>query len=231
MLARKVFCSICNSPEPDTWKHVLLSCTQPHIHPLRVKRHNKAVWELQKLITQYKQSCSFILMNAGTFNEAPPDNTLPPWLLECTCQTSRYHCHTRFKPDFLYIQDVPYKNLPPIGPNPAFTIQFIEVTYCNDRFSLDTILSKINKYQPLIDTICTKGWSIAPLMVITASVCATTHIPSMTLLHDQLKIPQPAIKQACININTIAKHHAMSILLYKRKLENNQSLPISYDPP
>jgi hypothetical protein len=95
----------------------------------------------------------------------------------------------------------------------------------------EKILAKTNKYQPLIDNIRTNGWSIAPLMVITSGVRATTHISSMTLLHNELKIPKLAIKQTCININNIAIHHPMSILLHKRKIENNQPLPILHDPP
>ena len=38
-----ITCPICNSPEADTWLHVLLKCNQHHIHALRTKRHNKAV--------------------------------------------------------------------------------------------------------------------------------------------------------------------------------------------
>jgi hypothetical protein len=157
ILYPSITCSICNSPEPDTWKHVLLSCHHPHIHALRIKRHNKAVSEIRKLIAQHKQSRCFLLMNAGTFNEAPPDNTIPSSLLPCTCHHSRCHCNARFKPDILYVQGLPYHSPPPTGPNPAFTLQFIEFTYCNDRFSLEKILAKTNKYQPLIDSIRANG--------------------------------------------------------------------------
>jgi hypothetical protein len=59
-----ITCSICHSPEPDTWKHVLLSCTQQHIHALRIKRHNKAVWESCKLLLSYPNTRYYILMNA-----------------------------------------------------------------------------------------------------------------------------------------------------------------------
>jgi hypothetical protein len=45
--------SICNSLEPNTWKQVLLSCNHTHIHALWIKRHNKVVWELRKLIIQH----------------------------------------------------------------------------------------------------------------------------------------------------------------------------------
>ena len=51
---REVFssitCPICDSTDPDTWLHVFLKCKQHHIHALRTKRHNKATWELRKLI-------------------------------------------------------------------------------------------------------------------------------------------------------------------------------------
>jgi hypothetical protein len=46
-----IISSIFPSLDPDTWKYVLLSCIQPHLHALQVKRHNKTVWQLQKLIT------------------------------------------------------------------------------------------------------------------------------------------------------------------------------------
>jgi hypothetical protein len=116
-------------------------------------------------------------------------------------------------------------------PNPILTIQFIEFTYCNDRFSPEKILAKTSKYQPLIDNIHENGWFIAPVIVITTGIRATTHIPSMALLHDKLKLPKSVIKQTCININNIAIHHAMSILLHKCKLEINQRLAILLDPP
>jgi hypothetical protein len=45
-----ITCPIYNSYEPDTWLHVLLTCRQQHIHSLHVKRHNKAVWEIRKLL-------------------------------------------------------------------------------------------------------------------------------------------------------------------------------------
>ena len=49
-----ITCPICNSLDPDTWLHVLLKCKQHHIHALRIKRHNKSVWEPRKLIVASK---------------------------------------------------------------------------------------------------------------------------------------------------------------------------------
>ena len=79
-----ITCPICNSLDPDTWLHVLLKCKQHHIHALRTKRHNKALWELRKLIVASNKSSCYVLMNAGTYNNNPPENTIPPWLPPCT---------------------------------------------------------------------------------------------------------------------------------------------------
>ena len=113
----------------------------------------------------------------------------------------------------------------------ALTIQFIEFTYCNDRFSLETLEAKANKYKPLLENIAALGWKIDPLIVITAGTRAATHIPSMKLLEDKFKLPMPSIRNTFKNINTIAIQYAMSILLHKRRLENHQPLPQIQDPP
>jgi hypothetical protein len=216
-----ITCSLCHSSEPDTWKHVLLSCTQQHIHALRIKRHNKAIWEFRKLLLSCPNTRCYTLMKAGNHNNLPPDNTIPTWLLPCTCNTPRCHCNARFKPDLLCVTGTPYQHQPPTAPTPTITIQFIEFTFCNDRFPLEAIARKTHKYEPLLQDLQAHGWTVAPLMVLTAGARATSHISTMTLLHDQLHIPRSLIKQTCTNINIIAIHHAMSILLYKRKLENN----------
>ena len=165
-------------------------------------------------------------MNAGTFNNNPQENTVPTWLLPCTCAQQRCHCNARFKPDLLCIKELPHQNTPPTHPTDNLTIQFIEFTYTNDRFSQDTINNKIQKYQPLINNITRQGWKIEPLIVITAGARGTTHAPSMKQLEQTFKIPENFTKNAFKEINTIAIQYASSILLHKRRLENNQAVPI-----
>ena len=46
---RSITYSICNSVEPQTSLHVLLSCRESHIHDLRTERHNKSVWIVREL--------------------------------------------------------------------------------------------------------------------------------------------------------------------------------------
>ena len=43
-------------------------------------------------------------MNARTFNNNPQENTVPTWLLPCTCGQHKCHCNARFKPDVLCIR-------------------------------------------------------------------------------------------------------------------------------
>jgi hypothetical protein len=170
-------------------------------------------------------------MNASNFNNNPQENTVPNWLLPCTCGTQRCHCNSRFRPDILCIKVLSYQNDPPTNIDQNLTIQFIEFTYCNDRFSPDKLEVKVNKYKPLIENIAARGWEIDPLIVITAGTRAATHIPSMKLLEDKFKLPMPSIRNTFENINAIAIHYAMSILLHKRRLENHQPLPQMQDPP
>jgi hypothetical protein len=103
ILYPSITCFICNSPDIDTWPHVLLTYQNPHIHELCIKRHNKVVFEIRKLLVFSSQSCSLILMNAGTYDANPLDNTVPPWLLPYVCQTTCCHCDARLKPDILCV--------------------------------------------------------------------------------------------------------------------------------
>ena len=172
----------------------LLKCNQHHIHALRVKRHNKAVWELRQLILSSQKSRCYILMNAGTFNNNPQENTIPPWLLPCTCEPQRCHCNARFKPNILCIKGLLYQSTPPLNPENNLTIQFIEFTYCNDRFSLETINNKIQKYQPLINSIIQPSLeNRTPHSHYRWRLRNNTH-PSMKLLESKLKYRKPLLK-------------------------------------
>ena len=136
---------MCNSPDTDTWLHILLKCKQHHIHVLRIKRHNKAMWELRKLRVASKKSRYYVLMNASTFNNGPPQNMVPPWLLSCACGQQRCHCNAKFKPYLLCVRGLPYQSPPPIEPNDNLTIQLIEFTYCYARIPYEIISRNINK--------------------------------------------------------------------------------------
>ena len=71
---------------------------------------------------------------------------------------------------------------------------------------------------------------VEPLIVIMAGARASTHIPSMKILEFS-KIPEKTIRNTFKEINTIAIYYAMSIILHKRKIENNEPLPLDTQPP
>jgi len=134
------------------------------------------------------------------------------------------HCNAQLKPDILCVLGHPYNYPPPVAPTPAITIQYIEFTYCNDRFPAETINRTTTKYQPLIDNLISNGWQVAPLIVLASGARATTHIPSMSALETQLKLPTTQIKNTFRQINIIAIQYAHTILTHKRWLENKQPL-------
>ena len=168
-------------------------------------------------------------MNASTFENNPPDNRIPPLLLMCTCKHQRCHYNAKFKLDILCTKGLPYKSESLTNHNDNFNVQFIEFTYYNDKFSLETIAAKTKKYQvePVIDDLIYNGWKVDPLMVIIVGARATTHILSMKSLEDKLNIPKNAIKHTFKDINTIVIRHAMSIIVHKRCIENNKPIPIN----
>ena len=82
-------CTLCPTQSINTWTHVLLNYTQHHLHAIRTQCHNKVVWEIRKLLLSHPTSRNSILMNAGTFNNNPPENTVP----HCSCHTIHCHCN------------------------------------------------------------------------------------------------------------------------------------------
>jgi hypothetical protein len=167
-------------------------------------------------------------MNAGKTDEQPQENTVPHWLLPCTCnnQTQRCQCNAKLRPDILCIRNHPYNAEPPNQPNPTLTVQFIEFTYCNDRYSLDKINEKTVKYEGLIEDIKARGWKKDPLLVLTVRARGSIHKTTISTLKNLYSIPKTLIEPMVSQLNTNAIKYAMNILLYKRKLENNQLVPI-----
>jgi hypothetical protein len=147
------------------------------LHKLRINRHNKAVQEIHKFLISNTESHCYILMNAGKIDDQPQENTMPQWLLPCACnnQTQRCQCNAKLRPYILYIRNHPYNAEPPNQPNPTLTVQFIEFTYCNDRYSPDKIDEKIVKYEGLIEDIKTREWKVDPLLVLIARARGSTY--------------------------------------------------------
>ena len=67
-------------------------------------------------------------------------------------------------------------------PTPNLTIQIIEFILPHDTFLDQSMQTKEDKYNPLVDTIRAQGWNIIRLRVITARVRGALHTRSIELL-------------------------------------------------
>jgi hypothetical protein len=205
--------------QPNTWLH---------IHTLHINRHNKAVHEIRKfLISNTKFRC-FTLVNARKSNDQTQENTAPNWLLPCSYvnQIQRCQCNAKLRPDILCIRNHPYNAEPPKEPNHILTTQFIEFTYCNDRYSPNKIQEKTNKHLRLINDIKARGWNLDPLITLTTGARGSIHKQTISKLKQTYTLPKNLIKPLVSQFNIDAIKYAMNILHYKRKLENNLPLPI-----
>jgi hypothetical protein len=63
-------------------------------------------------------------------------------------------------------------------------------------------------------------------MVLTAGAQGSTHKTTISVLKNLYTIPKTLIEPMVSQLNTNAIKYAMNILLYKRKLENNQLVPL-----
>jgi hypothetical protein len=210
-------CSLCRMTQPYTWLHILLCCTEPHIYKLCINRHNKAVYEIHKLLISNTKSRCFILVNVGKFDGQTQENTVPNWLLPCNCnnQTQRYQCNARLRPDILCIRNHPYNAELPQEPNHTLTVQFIEFTYYNDRYFPDKIQDKFDKYLGLINDMKAKGWNVDPLIILTAGAIGSTHKNTISELKRAYSLPKNIIEPMVSQLNIIAIKYAMNILLFK----------------
>jgi hypothetical protein len=222
-------CSLCRMTQPDTWLHILLCCIEPHIHKLRINGHNKAVHEIRKILISNTKSRCFILVNAGKADGQTQENTIPNWLLPCSCnnQTQRCQCNAKLRPDILCIRNHPYNVELPQEPKHALKVQFIEFTYCNDRYSPDKIQEKTDKYTSLINDIIARGWKVDPLIMLTTRARGSIHKNTITELKRIYSLPKNIVEPMVSQLNIIAIKYAMNILLVKRKLENNQPLSLT----
>jgi hypothetical protein len=116
------------------------------------------------------------MVNAGHLNNRPQEQTIPDWLLQCACPHKPCHCQTKLKQDILCMMiGAPNHITLPISPSPNHTVQFIEFTYCHDRFSEQAITQEHTKYDPLNHAIHNKGWKTNPIITITTGVRGAIH--------------------------------------------------------
>jgi hypothetical protein len=194
-----------------------------HLKNLRVKRHNEATHTIRHMLLSQKSTRCLTLMNVGKFQNQPPDNTVPIWLLPCHCN-NRCQCNARLRLDVICIKPLPHLSEQTPSINDGVTIQFIEFTYCHDRIFEDKIQIKKDKYNAFIDELQNNGWNVPPLIVITAGPRGIIHTTSEEILKEQLQLHKNAIKKCMTDISTIAIQYLSSLILNKKKIENNQPM-------
>lgn len=56
---------------------------------LIISRHNAVFHQLTNLLKSCQHTWFLTLTNANTQNNTPQENTTPPWMLQCTCYTTK----------------------------------------------------------------------------------------------------------------------------------------------
>jgi hypothetical protein len=110
-------------------------------------------------------------------------------------------------------------NHPSLNPSPSNIVQLIDFTYSHDGFPTTPTRRKVNKFNPFIQTLVTKGWKVNPLVTITIGVRGAMCEPSMQALKNLNISPQ--------EIEKLMKY-LIYVVLNKTKFNNKQAL---VDPP
>ena len=87
----------------DNCLHLLVYCTNKHVNNLQANWHNKARHDPPSRLFAHPTTKCFTLINACNFKNRTPDNTIPSWLLLCSCYPPRCKCLTRLHPITLWI--------------------------------------------------------------------------------------------------------------------------------
>ena len=137
-------CTLCHTNDRDTWPHLLSTCEHLYLKGLWIARHNKAVHLITQTLQANKNTRSLTLTNAGKLTNQPQDQTIPERLLKCICTQKPCQCQNKLRPDIMCILGAPKQTQTPILPFPNNTVQFIEFTYCHDRFPAQTHTNTTN---------------------------------------------------------------------------------------
>ena len=162
-------CTLCHNNDKDTWPHLLSLCNNKSLKGLRIASHNTTTHQLTNLLKPNEHTRHLTLTNTIKQHGNQQDNTIPPWILRCTCNNTRCECLAKLRPDIIYIHGATYKQNNPLIPTPDLTIQIIEFTFTRDGFIKQAIQTKETKYNLLIDYKSTRLEN-EPLITITRGV-------------------------------------------------------------
>ena len=154
-------CTLCQMNDKDTWPHLLSLCNNKFLKSLRIARHNVDAHQVTNLLKSNLCTRHLTLINAGNQHGNHQKNTIMPWILSCTRNTTRCECLAKLRPDLVYIHGAAFEQNGPLIPTPDLTIQIIEFTFTHERFLDQSIQTKEIKYNQLGDAIRAQGWNIS----------------------------------------------------------------------
>ena len=86
------------------WPHLQSLCEKKIFNRLRIARHNVVVHELTNLLKSSIHTRHLTFANANTKSYTPHNNTIPLWILRCTCITPKCACLAKLRPNILCIE-------------------------------------------------------------------------------------------------------------------------------
>ena len=111
-------CNLYTSHQIDACLRLYSCYKNKCINNLWINKHNKVVHTLATTHIAIPSTCCFTLINTGKINSRFPKNTLPLWLLPCTCYLPICTCPTRLRPNILCFMGDPPTTKPPFSPSP-----------------------------------------------------------------------------------------------------------------
>ena len=164
-------------------------------------------------------------MNVGTYQNQPPGNTIPSWLLSFSCISHPCTCLARLKPDILIVKGLQKKSLPPEKPTKNISLHFIEFTFCHDRLSIEAIIRKKEKYNSLIESLGGMGWQVPKLHIISVGVRGGIHRLTISTL-ETIRVLKHHIHACHSRIHQISIQYMGHLNDTKRELEAS-----NFNPP
>lgn len=212
---------ICTAPNMDTRLHVLLICKQHHIHSLITKRHYKVVQELQNFLypTNYQDDAyKFKKLQWTTIRKQYQHDYCAPMAPKDAIAMPSFN-PTYFAPQATHIS-TPHQKL--LFHNSRCNSQNLHIAITNSLHNPRQKNYKISTtYHTLINSITTRGWTIAQIMILIIGARATTHIPSMKSLEAKPKIPITKTKRTFKQMNTSTAPYAHTILAINKDQKTN----------
>lgn len=171
----------------------------------------------------------YTLINGGKFNNRTPNNTIPSWLLPCTCLLPK-HKYPRPSYDLIYyVSQKHHRQLNHHSPpNPNIKVQ-IAFTYCKGTFPTTAIEYKLDKYAILQPLLIQHGMSYRQQSLLYVLGKLSILKPPNSL--KEFNITTCDIQKLMKSFSQFAIRYLMHIILNKWKLEKKLSLiPLDKQP-